>query len=272
MANLLDAIRQNRPQGVTDESQRIAQLLRAKSGKQVAAPEVGGSNLAEAAAVGQAQQEFDQTIMPQAQVQQAGQDLQRAGQAQEFQIQKAGIAQERRFNDVENKLKTTELLNSFERDQGSLDYERNKAAVEQFAQGLRLQNARYISDLQREGARNRLNTEIGFNEALAEDMFGANKELLEKQLGNRSILDATDRDYKTMLSRMGVQDAWAAWDRENAAEKKAAEWKAIGMGTQAGIGAAGTASEESAKKDYYTSGDGKNDTSYEASKYRDKVE
>lgn len=273
MANLLDIIRQNsagmQAPGMTDQSQQVANLLRAKSGKAVGGPDVGPSSLAEAAAVGSAQQQMRNEVLPQAQIQQQQLEGQMAGQEQQAGIEKANIAQQTKFNTIQNKLRTTQLLNEFEQDRGKLDLAKNKAGVEQFAQGLRLQNQKYISDLQREGARKRLDTEIGFNEELVRSAFGANKDLLEKQLKGRSILGANDREFNKAMGQMTIDDAWKAFKSEQRRAKDMAAIEAIGGVSQAGLGAASNANDQQMKKDYYTTGGGANDTSYEASKYRD---
>lgn len=239
MANLLDTIRQNKP-GVTDESQKLQGLLRAKSGKAVAGPEVASSNLGEQQAVAQSQQQIQNEVVPQAQIQEQGQRQQTAGikQAESQQVQ--GIEQSRRFDTIENRLKTQQILNDLERNKGQIDLARDKAQLEQVGQNLRLQNKQYIDNLQREGNRARLGNQAEFQEALADSVLGDSRELLEKNLGNKSILDATDRDFQKSLTEMDVNHAYDMFKREKKEQKERALYQSIGGLTQAGIGAAGS--------------------------------
>lgn len=243
--NLLDTIRSNssqmatQPVGVTDESQKVAQLLRAKSGKVGGAPSIGASNLQETAAVDQANLQMQTQVAPQAAMQQAGLQQQAAQQQQTADIQKAELGQQLRFNEVENRLKTEQLLNQFERDQGQLDLDKNRAQVQQFTQGLRLSNDKYVSDLQREGSRARLDNEIKFNEALQNEMFDYDKELQEKVFENDDIAGMSDRDFQKRLSQMGIDEAWSTFRANQKANQQRAMYQGIGSLVQAGIGAYG---------------------------------
>lgn len=263
MANLLDTIRNNstaaatQPAGVTDQTQTVASLLRAKSGKAVGGGDIAASNLQETSAVDQTNQTLQNQVAPQAAIQQAGIEQQAMGQAQTAGIQKQEVAQNRAFNTMQNKLRTEELLAGFERDQGQLDLDRNKAQVNQFAQNLRLQNDKYVSDLQREGDRNRLNDANSFAEQYARESFDNNDELMQKKFNNISIASANDRDFQKSLAQMDIADAYSAFKAEQAANKQRAMYEGIGSITQAGIGAygaqqSGTFSSE--YKDYKDAG------------------
>lgn len=245
MANLLDAIRNNssalatQQQGQTDTTQSLAGLLRAKSGKVVAAPGVGMSNLGEQSAVSQSNQQMQNEVAPQAELQNQALSTQATGQQQAADIQKTDIAQSRQASTLQNKLQTTALLNQFQQDKGKLDLEKNTAQVQQFAQGLRLQNSQYIDKLQMEGDRARLDDANSFNEELQSTIFGDNEDVLKQQLGDRSILDADENTYRKALGQMNVDQAWTVFNNEKKAQKQRAPYEAIGAIGQAGVGAYG---------------------------------
>lgn len=243
MPSLMDAIRKNQnllvqqqQPGMEDQSQSIAALLRAKSGKAVSAPEIAASSLGEQQAVTQGQQDVQQ-VGQQARVQQLGQQAQQEAQQQQAELQKSELAQSRRFNALENRMKTEQLLQAAEQDRGRLDLRKNAAEVDQLVQGLRLSNNKYISDLQREGSRARLDDANQFQEEYTKAVFGNNKELIEQNLKNRSILDASNREYDKALSQMGVDQAWIMYNNNRKSEASRATWEGVGGATTAAVGA-----------------------------------
>jgi len=250
MPSLMDAIRRNQSlltqqqqPDMEDTGQSVAALLRAKSGKNIAAPEVAASSLGEQQAVTQGQQAVQQ-VGQTAYIQQQGQQAQQTAQQQQTQLQQADIAQGRRFNALENKMKTEQLLQAAEQDKGRLDLRKNAAEVEQLVQGLRLNNNKYISDLQREGTRARLNDAASFQEEYAKAVFGNNKELVEQNLGNKKILDASNREYDKALSQMGVDQAWIMYNNARREEASRATWEGVGGVTTAAVGAYASSSNK----------------------------
>lgn len=250
MPNLLDTIRQNSgqlpEQGVTDETQKLQGLLRAKSGKAVGGSAVSASNLGEQQAVAQTGQTLQNQIQPQAQIQAAQQGQQQAATQQAEQIQRTDIAQQRRFNDVQNRMRTESLLNDMERQNKQLSLEKDRASLEQVASGLRLQDKQYIDNLQREGAKQRLDNQMEFNKTLTDQIMGDNQDLLQKRLNNKSVLDASDRDFNKAMANMDINTAWDIFNNDMAAQKQRAIYGAAGALTTAGIGAYGTYSTSKA--------------------------
>lgn len=274
--NLLDALRQGNNQalqkpGLTDETSKLGTLLRAKSGKAVGGPEASASNLQEQQAVVQSGQQMQEQVAPQAAIQQAGLEQQQVGQQQQEEQQVQEIQQARKFDTIQNKLKTTSILNELERDKDRLDIAKDKAKLEQVGFQLRLQDKQYLDNLQREGSRSRLNSEVGFKEAMADEVLGNSKQLLSKNLEGRSVLDADDRTFRKSLAAMGVQDAYGMFKEDQKSAKQRAAWEGAGALGTAGIGAAGTYAESQSKSEYYgKGGKGENVQGYEAEQYRKK--
>lgn len=253
MANLLNTIRSNtlaagtQQQGVTDETSKLQALLRAKQGKAISTPSTA-SNIAEQAAVQQANTQMQQQIAPAAQIQAQGQQQQQLEQEQANQILQAETAQARKFDNVQTRIATDRTLQELEQGRGRIDNARYKASLDQVAQNLRLQNKKYVDDLQREGQIARLDNDIAFKEELQNTMYGDSRELLEKKLGNQSILDASDRDFKKATARMSVDDAYEVFKSDAKAQKNRAMWEGIAGIGSAGIGAAGTYSDKQEAK------------------------
>lgn len=263
MANLLEALQ---PQ-MEDTTSGLATLLRAKSGKAVSGPSTALSTQQEQAALAQTAQQM-QPVQQAAQTQALAQEQQAREVAQKTQQQQADIAQARQANTMQTQLRTDQLLQELEQGRGKIDLSKYQANLEQVGHSLRLSNQQYIDTLQREGARARLNDSLQFSEQLAKSIMSDNKDLLEKQLGNKSILAASDREFSKRMSQMGIQNAWQMFDNELRTQKERALFTGIGAVATSGIGAYGQYAEGQEKKDYYTSGAGKDVQSYEASKYR----
>lgn len=275
MANLLETIRNNSQQmaqapGTQDQTQQLGTLLRAKTGKAGLAPGVVSSNLGEQQAVVQTQQEFQNQIQPQAQIQQAGLQAQQTGQEQAARQQMQDIGQQRKFDTIQSKMKTDALLNDLERNRGKLSMDQYAANVEQLGFNLRLQNDKYLNELQNEGQKARLNNDINFKEQLARTTFDNTQDIFEQRLRDKSILDANDKEYSNVVAQMGIDDAYAMFRAQAESQRQAEYYSNLGNLATTSIGAYGTYSDYSDKKDYYTTGGGKNIESYEASKYRTK--
>lgn len=233
MANLLEALQ---PQ-MQDTTSGLATLLRAKSGKVVSGPSTAISTQQEQGALAQTAQQMQPVQQAEA-IQQAGQQQQAREIEQKTQQQQADIAQQRQANELQTQLRTNELLQELEQGKGRIDVERYKSNLEQIGQNLRLSNREYVDNLQREGARARLNDKIQFEEQLNQSILQDNKELLERQLGNKSILAVNDRQFSIMLEKMGFQTAMDLLNNELKAERERGTATAIGGLVTAGIGAA----------------------------------
>lgn len=241
MANLLQTIRQNsqpQEQGVTDETQKLQTLLRAKSGKALAGPGVVSSNLGEQQAVANTNQQIQQEVAPQAAIQNAGLEQQQAGIQQQEQQQRSDIAQSRRFDTLQTRIKTDQILSDLERNKGKIDLARDGARLEQLGSNLRLENQKYVQDLQREGSRARLNDELAFREATARATMGNNMEIMNKSIDNNTFLKANDRDFKRKVAQIDIGSAYQMFNNEIAAGKQQAMWSGLGSLAKAGVNAA----------------------------------
>lgn len=244
MANLLDTIRQNsapKPVGMEDDTTKLQSLLRAKSGKAVEGAPVAASSLGEQQANVNTNAQLGQ-VAGQAAVQNAGLGAQQAAQNSELASQKVDIGQSNRFNTVQNKLQTDKLLQDFAQSGGQIDLAQDKAKVNQLGFNLRMANQQYVDNLNREGARARLNDDLSFKQEMAKKTFGNNEALFKAQLGNKSILDASNNEFQKAMGSMTADQAYEAFHNSVAAEKERALYTGIASVAGAGIGAAATAS------------------------------
>jgi hypothetical protein len=231
MANLLDTIQQNRaalsaekPEPA-EETSRIQKLLRAKTGQAVAPSETGISNIAEQVAAGQTQAQISQLGQGMA-VQQAADTVEQAKLAQQERLQRQEADQARKFQTVQTRMQTNQILNDLSRERGSLDLDKNKAKLEQVGFLLAFQNKQYTDKLQDIGKRNRLDDQVAFNEALQQQSFGMELDLLKDKLGKNDILQASDREFQTAMSNLSIQEAQAIADMEMQYDQQVAAIKA----------------------------------------------
>jgi hypothetical protein len=264
--NLLDALK---PQ-MQDTTSGLATLIRAKSGKAVAGPSTALSTQQEQAALAQTAQAM-QPVEAAAETQTMAQEQQAREVEQRAEQQQTEIAQAREANRMQTQLRTDQLLQELEQGIGKMDLDKYQFSLEQIGFNLRLNNKEYVDNLQREGARARLDDKIQFEQQLFRSLLADNKELLEKQLGNKSILEANDREWRIRLEQMGSQVAYDLFRNEMKAEQERQIATGIGSIVTAGVGAYGTYQTDQAKKAYYSSPDGVKDTSFEAYTYRNKV-
>ena len=295
MANLLETIQKNRQQAlgqqapITDETQRIRELLRAKSGKAASSSASNISNIGEQAAVDQTNQQLA-SLIPQVAIQSQQENITAAGQQQQLKQQKQEISQARKFNNVQNNIRTQQLLSGLERDKGELDLDKDRAKLEQTSFLLAMQDKQYTDQLEAIGKRRRLDDGQAFQSEMQDLAFGQYLGLLQDKLNKNDVLAASDREFAEMMNNLSIQDAIKIAEIENAnaqnesdfnigqyqtqyaAASKAASEQAKAQATgelvTTGIEAFGEYSDNQAKSDYYTTGAGKSNTSYEASKYR----
>lgn len=233
MANLLDALK---PQ-MQDTTSGLATLLRAKSGKAVAGPSTALSTQQEQAALAQTVQAM-QPVEAAAETQAMAQEQQAREVEQRAEQQQTEIAQAREANRMQTQLRTDQLLQELEQGRGKMDLARYQSNLEQVGFNLRLDNKEYVDNLQREGARARLNDRVQFEKQLALSTLANNKELLEKELGNRSVLAASDREFSKKLAEMGIQNAWQILNNDIKAAQEIGQAQAVGGLITAGVSAA----------------------------------
>lgn len=254
MASLLETIRQNsgslagQRQGVTDNTQQVANLLRAKSGKSVGGGDVGMSNLGEQQAVAQTNNQMQNVVAPQATAQQHATDIQAAGQEQQLQQQKSEVSQARKFDDIQTKMRTNSILQDLEQNKGRMAAQDEAAKLNTAAQSLRLQTQSYTQSLEQAGNLARLSDLGKFKEELARTEFGNNEELARAQLGNKSVLDASQREFDIAIGQMSAERAYDIFRNTQASEKERAMYTGVASVAGAGIAAANTPSSGPAGK------------------------
>jgi len=249
MPTLLDTLKKNlgqvnQPEAVADETGTVQQLLSARKGIVGPATALGPKGLAvgEAAARAQTQQQMAD-VGQQAALQSTALGQEAAGQAEEQRQREAGIAAQRQQNALQSRVQTENILRTLEQSRGALAEDKRRAGLEQVAANLRLQNASYIDNLQREGARARLTDANAFDLQLKQQIANDNAALLKLQLGNKSALDASDREFQKMVAQIDIDTA-IRMQRENADfAAQQGGIQALGQAATTGIGVYGKLDE-----------------------------
>ena len=246
MATLFDKIQQNlnAPAPVDPQAGmqglKARSLLAAKSGKQIA-PMQAASGVQEAAAVDTTNTQLDVVRQKGALAADALGAATSQQQIQEKQA-RADLDLQNQKNQLQNRVSTQGLLADLERDRGSISLERDRARLEQLASGLALKDRKYQDDLNREAARLKLTDDLKFETELARSAMGNSTDLLQRHLGNQSILSANDRTFNRAMGQLSIDDALAMARSGQAAARAAGTWTAVGGVANAGVEAYGKSS------------------------------
>jgi hypothetical protein len=94
---------------------------------------------------------------------------------------------------------------------GRMNAREQQAKTELLTATMRLGNKDYTDRLRLEGARNRLDDRLQFEQALAESIMNENLDIFRKDIVDRQARDASDREYQKQLARMNAQDVLAQY-------------------------------------------------------------
>lgn len=240
MANkFLDSIRQQLTQAapttpVPNQTEQAQSLLQAKSGKAVApstTPRI--SNIGEQLANQQTQAGVqEQTKANVQQAQNLGTQQQAQDQEINFRLRNADEQFAKSMDEYLNRSQAA--LDEYKQGTRQLDLSKDKARLEQLGFTMRLASDKYVDNLQRIGAQNRLDNELNFNEALARSIFADEQDMFEKDLKFRAMLGEDSRDFNQELGNIDLDFAMSMANAENKANNARTMWSGIG-----GLGSAG---------------------------------
>jgi hypothetical protein len=226
--NLLDIIKQNSTKAsqplatTTNETAKVADLLRAKSGRAVSSTGVGQTNLAEQSAVADANSTLQNQVAPAAELQNNQLQLQADEQQQSADLQKADVDQRRNIVQQQAQNKLGELMQSFGQQRQELDLKRDRAQVDQIMTTARLANKQYVDQLEEEGRKLRLDNAADFQNQLLDTTFENNSSLIKSKIGADNVLRSTDRQYQQRLSQITVDDIMAGAAQDIDVDNRAA--------------------------------------------------
>lgn len=231
MATLLERLQSKMGQKsqaqFSDEAQRAAELLRARTGKQVTPSGPQAGSMAERIATGAAQSQLNQQA-------QAGQ-MTAQGLAQESQAQEQEIARRAEAGQVAAQAQRQEaarsedqILQEYEQGQKQLDVRRDAADLEQLAHRARMENTRYIDNLRALGEKERLSDAARFSEEMTKQVFGSNLDSLLDQMDWEEYMTMDDIEFQKKMESLDMD--WALDVAKRAAEDEKTRGMYTGIG------------------------------------------
>lgn len=256
MATLLEKLQQNlSPANATiepgDETTQVRQLMAAKKGIVGPTSALGprGLETAEIAARQPAQQKLSE-IAQGAQLQGVALSQAVRGQEMEQAQREEAISAQRREGALQEKIQTENILRNLEQGKASMSEQQRQLGMEAAASNLRLQDAKYVDDLVREGQKARLQQDIDFGEQLAKATLDNNIALQKLKYKNQSLLNADDRTFKRALADLDI-NAVMQMAKENAtADIQAGTIGGLASAAQVGAQAYGSYKSGSLSQDY----------------------
>lgn len=208
MPGLLEQLRARpKTQAPGVQTQTAQGLLRSKTGR----AGVGGSaprisSQAERAAVAETAARGREL---QAQGAQQAKQLEQAAEGQEIQQEAEQQAATDQLLDTQQKagLQTQNILNELERGEEELDLKKWMSKAEQMSFNMRLNDQKYIQELQNTRARRRMRSEDDFLQQYAESQFAAERAVLQDALGRDLDLLADEAEFRKQLAEMDLQHA-----------------------------------------------------------------
>lgn len=89
----------------------------------------------------------------------------------------------------------------------NLSLTKQKAAAEQSAFLMRQSTKSYIDELQLEGKKQRLDSAVGFKQAMIRTTFADLEDMLESDLSFKRALSASDRDFAAYMANIDLNTA-----------------------------------------------------------------
>jgi len=148
-----------------------------------------------------------QVMQEQARQMEAGAELQRAEQEQQFKFNLQEM-DERQVNASQELMnRSLAILQDFEQGRAKLELGKDKARMEQALFGMRLSNKKYIDQLEIEGRKRRLDNAVQFKEALTETLFKEELDLLKSDISFKRKLAGDEREFEKLLANIDLDTA-----------------------------------------------------------------
>jgi len=247
MTSLMDTIKTEmggpaaKPKPELGTTNQISKLLAAKSGKAMIPGASGPRQSALGERIAARETELGQkalgeqaTITGEQQAQQSADITQRSEQ-QDTRFEEQRATQRATFDRQANT-----LLDNFIRDNKVLETSKDIQNIEQVGAGLRLNNKKYIDNLQMEGQKSRLDDKLEFKAKLAQDIFADSEDLLMSQYSFDTIMKADDREFAEEIGKIDAAAALDMASKEIDAANAQAKWGAVAGAVDAGVKAVAT--------------------------------
>lgn len=245
MPSLLEIIQKNANKAaakpgspLVSQTEKATSLAAARSGKAVTEPQVVDTTAEDMARAGTAQQ--FQGLQTATNVQGQEQKQQQSEIARMEQAGRADLNIRQKALNQQLGIRKQQILQELSQGKQKLSLDQKRAATEDLAQALRLEDRKYTDTLEMQGKRQRLDNDIAFKEAAAQAVMADEVDMLKKILGQNEIMGANDRESKEKLAKMDLAAAISLASSSAAAEKQMGMYQGATDLTKTGVSAYGS--------------------------------
>lgn len=219
---------------VPGQTQQLQSVLQAKAGKAVTPSTAPApSAIAEQAALSLGEKQMKQ-VQQAGEMKAAQQELQAAEQEQSKGLQFQELEQKKQAFRQEAQRNLENIYAEAGRAEKELDLNKYKSSLEQAGFYERLRNDKYLTNLQMEGDKQRLNTELGFKRALLQDSLIDAQNLMGDQMAHQVLFNQNARQFDEELAKMDLNTASAILASKISAANQQAIFGGIEMMVQGG--------------------------------------
>lgn len=212
-----------------EQTESVRRILRAKTGKEAAPGTTGPRQSAIQEKIAQRQTDIGLGQLAQkGQIQAAQLEEREADIAQREEQQKESFLNNIQKLRSQYLQETNNLLDNYNRGVKTLDTRKDIKELEQLGFMARMQNDKYIHNLQTEGKRKRLDSGVNFKREMAKSILRNQEQLLSDKLAFERIISADDREFRKELSKINID--YALQIANNAAASQGARQVATGLG------------------------------------------
>jgi len=159
--------------------------------------------------------------------------------AEEMEQRREGLAQREQQAEAAARMQRAEMQSQFanqaadvlgdlSRGRRELTLETQKDKLEQAGFLASFADRQYLHNLQLEGQRRRLSSDLEFQQALKRSIFASEMELMERDIDFREIMDARGRDFQRKLADIDIDTALRIASAEAQADEITARWSGVG--------------------------------------------
>jgi len=224
------------------QTQTVADILRAKQGQ--VGGMGGGARASSLAATSAAQQTQTQGAQQAISGQLEGQQFQQQNvdEKRQYAIQAAQIESKRQSMVQQAQIKTDQIMQEAQQQGRQLTFDQDANKLEELGFNLRLQDKQYVSQLQIQGAKQRLNDANSFKMAMAQTQFGDNYDTLKNKLDFNKVMSDNENDFLSQMQNIDVNAALEMADNAAKQANQQALYQGIGGLVTGGVKAAGAMS------------------------------
>lgn len=166
-----------------------------------------------------------------------GKQLLQAEEEQEVKTEQQflNLSEDRENTKAQMARQTAEILNQFESGIKQLDSQKDKAELEQVGFMLRLQDDKYIADLQQNAQRLGLDNDLKFREEITRAAYEDDMDIFKNNLEFQTFINMDNRKFQMQVAQMDINFAMNLAEKELDAVKTKTLFTGLGNLGTAGL-------------------------------------